>query len=856
MALKPRSLPPVLLCTLLAVSQGFGKTDEPKAPKPRFETVRAATAPVIDGDLSDEAWQSAPEITGFTQHDPEDGKPATEKTVVKVVYDDNAIYFGARMDDSKPVTTLLGRRDTDLQSDWLGIYIDSQLDGLSGAAFWVNPSNVQVDMNLYNDIYNDWGWDAVWPSAAKIGASGWTAEVRIPYSQLRFPKKDVQTWGINFLRRIARNNERAWLVNTPKGQTGTVSRFAELGGITGIQPERALELMPYGVARSDLNSRFDQSNPFMSSYEHRIDAGLDVKYSLSSSLRLTGTINPDFGQVEVDPAVVNLSQFETFFPEKRPFFTEGANIFKFGNGPSNSRSNFNFRSPDIFYTRRIGRQPQGSVAADYGDVPGETTILGAAKITGKFGKGWTVGVIDAITDKESATFLRDGRQWKQQVEPMSNYLVGRLMKEYGKSSRIGFMFTGVNRRLPDELSALRSAAYTAGVDGYTLFKDKSWLFEWQGGGSRIEGSEEAMSIAQRSAARYYQRPDADNVEFDPTRTTLSGWGGRAMLNKQTGKWRPNIQIQTYSPGFEVNDVGFMNRTDIVNAHAMLFYLDETVGTHFREKSFWVAKFNNWNHGGDMLANGQMGNYYLEFKNYWYTYGFGGFAGEVLDDRKTRGGPLAKNAGHHWVGMGVGSDSRKKVFFELTTELGQVDDGGGWHWTGLTMRYQPTTALKLSITPSFIKEKTFAQHVVNLPDPSAAETYGTAYTFATIDQRTIDLATRVDWTVSSRLSVQMYLQPFVATGDYSDFKRLARPRSNEYVAAAEPFNPDFNFRSVRGSAVVRWEFRPGSALYMVWNENRAGSEGIGDFRLRRDLSAIPSLPSQDVFLIKMSYWLPL
>ncbi|HYC61963.1 MAG TPA: DUF5916 domain-containing protein, partial [Thermoanaerobaculia bacterium] len=490
------------LCILPAV---ITVAQEPPA-RPSYQAVRAAAAPVVDGDLSDAVWATAPEITGFTQRDPNEGQPATAQTKIKVVYDDDAIYFGARMEDTQPATPLLARRDSDLNNgDYIRISIDSQQDRLNGAAFVVNASNVQMDMILYNDIYDDISWDAVWSSAAKINATGWTAEVRVPYSQLRFPAKAVHTWGLNVSRWNARTRESTRLVHTPKKDSGFVSRFADLTGITNIQPKRGFEIVPYGVARTDLHSRAD--NPFIEPSSHRMDAGLDLKYGLTSSLTLTGTVNPDFGQVEVDPAVLNLSQFETFFPEKRPFFTEGAAVFNFGSGPANSRWGFNMSFPTFFYSRRIGRSPQGSIDADWQHAPGETTILGAAKITGKVGKKWTVGFLDALTDQEEAWFRTGVDVGKQTVEPMTNYLVARATREYGKDSRAGFMFTSVNRRLGDTLEpSLRENAFFAGVDGYTLFNDKTWILEWLGGTSLVQGSEDAIARTQLNPARYYARP--------------------------------------------------------------------------------------------------------------------------------------------------------------------------------------------------------------------------------------------------------------------------------------------------------------------------------------------------------------
>ena len=861
-----------------------------------YSAARASAPPVLDGDLSDAVWQAAPEITGFTQRDPDEGKPAKNQTRVRVLYDDAAIYFGAVMEDDGPVRPLLARRDSDMNNgDYIRVSIDSQHDRQNGAAFVVNASNVQMDMILYNDIYDDVTWDAVWESATKINAEGWTAELRIPYSQLRFPESDVHTWGFNVSRWNPRTGENTRLAFNPKSESAFVSKFADLSGITGIHPRRAFEIVPYGVARTDLSSRAD--NPFVQPASHRMDAGVDLKYGLTSSLTLTGTINPDFGQVEVDPAVLNLSQFETFFPEKRPFFTEGADVFKFGSGPANSRWGFNMWFPTFFYSRRIGRSPQGWVdenfvtaegggfdTIDYVDSPVETTILGAAKVTGKVGKKWTVGVLDAVTDREQAWFsaasTRDARtvSGKQTVEPMTNYLVARATRAYGKDSRAGFMFTSVNRKLTDNLEPkLRESAYFAGVDGYTLFKDKTWLLEWLGGSTLIEGDEDAIARAQRNPARSYDRPDAQSFEYDPTRTSLTGWMGRVMFARQKGRWRPNVQVQALSPGFEVNDVGFLPRTDAVSSHAIMQYINTDQTEHTREISWWAAKYQNFNFDGDRTANGVAGNFYVQFKNYWETYAWGGGQGNQLNDRLTRGGPVMLYRGYKYAGGGFGSDTRKK--FSASVETERVVDGfhgtNQMYWTSLT--YRPSPGLRFSVTPRYSDLHEVAQYVTTLTDRGYEPTYGNQYVFSTLDQKTIDVGIRTEWTVSSRLSLQLYLQPFVASGAYSGFKYLTRARDDEFTplgavdydesgnayrgggAGASSYefgNPDFNFRSVRGSAVMRWELRPGSAMYVVWNENRADVVPIGDFRPRRDFGALPDAPSQDVFLVKFSYYLPM
>jgi hypothetical protein len=844
-----------LALTLVAVPLFTLHAEEAK-PRPVFHAVRAAAAPAIDGDLSDAAWQSAPEMTGFTQRDPNEGQQATQQTRVKVVYTDEAIYFGAVMEDAGKVTPLLARRDSDLNNgDYIRISIDSQHDRQNGAAFVVNASNVQMDMILYNDIYDDTSWDAVWDSAAKITGKGWTAEVRIPYSQLRFQAKDVHTWGLNVSRWNARLHESSRLVHTPKNESAFVSRFADLEGIEGIRPRRGFEIMPYGVARADLYSR--SSNPFIDSTSQRMDAGVDVKYGITSTLTLTGTINPDFGQVEVDPAVLNLSQFETSFPEKRPFFTEGASVFQFGNGPANSRWGFNMWFPTFFYSRRIGRAPQGSIAADYTDSPGETTILGAAKITGKVGKGWTVGVLDALTDKEEGWYRLGGEVGQQTVEPMTNYLVTRATKDYGKDSRAGFMFTSVNRRLPDNLQgALRENAYFGGADGHTLFKDKTWILEWLAGGSMVQGSEEAIARTQLSGARYYQRPDAGHVDYDPTRTSLTGWMSRAMFAKQKGRWRPNLQVQMLSPGLELNDIGFLPRTDAINSHVVLQYVNTDQTKYTREINWWGAKYQNWNFDGDLTANGVAGNVYVQLKNYWSVYMWGGGNVDRISDQLTRGGPAMINPGYQYAGGGFESDTRRRFSASMEGEMVTDDLGGDSTYLFTSLTYRPTPAIRISLSPTYRGLHEKAQYVTTIGDPSATETYGNRYVFATLDQRTLDLGVRTEWTMNARLSMQLYLQPFIASGDYHDYKYLTRPRSIDFTPTPETGDNDFNFRSVRGSAVVRWEFRPGSSMYIVWNENRAQVAPVGDFRLRRDFGALPDAPSQDVFLVKFSYWLPI
>jgi hypothetical protein len=850
---KQRALLVSLLVLCATAANGANWPD-----RPTLRAVRVTAPPAIDGDLSDAAWQSAPEFTDFTQHDPNDGEPATMRTSIRIVYDDEAIYFGAKMEDPGPPTAQLVRRDTFTQSDFLSINIDPQLDRLSGNAFTVTPADVQIDSVLYNDIGEDGSWDGVWSSRVKIVPDGWIAEVRIPFSQLRFMDKPVHTWGLNITRRTARTNEWVRIVNTKKGETGFVSHFADVVGLEGIRRGRPLELVPYAVTRGDVRSNVQVPNPLVDAREARADAGLDLKYALTSSLTLTGTINPDFGQVEVDPAVVNLSDFETFYPEKRPFFTEGLNIFRFNDSPAPSHFSF-FSTPQVFYTRRIGRAPQLRPAQRFVSAPAETTILGAAKITGKLPGGWSIGVLDALTDAERARFTSAASvpSSREQIEPMTNYFVTRATKEIGDASRIGILFTSVNRRLPDDMTALRDSAMTGGVDGYTSFRDKSWILEGSLFGSRVNGSAESIELTQLSSSRYFQRPDADHTDFDPTRTSLSGWGGRAMLSKATGVWRPNVQVHAYSPGYETNDIGFMQRTDIVSGHALMQYVNQTPTKRYREKHAWFGTYQNRNFAGDALERGVFVDHFATLANYWEYSANLFLVNGAFSDTATRGGPLVRTPWGWTSSLSLGSDSRKPFHFSIETDLEGSGDDSWTRGAGVSLNARPASNVSISVSPYYSRSHNQTQFVTSFRDLSATETFGQRYVFAELEQRSFELSTRVDWTLTSALSFQLYLQPFIASGDYHDYTALARARTRDYTpfVRTEP-DPDFNFRSVRGSAVMRWEFRPGSALYVVWNENRSDVDPVGDFRFSRDLRALPTAEAHDVFLVKVSYWLPL
>src|SRR6266850_6637208 len=622
----------------------------PGTSPPAIRAVRAVIPPVIDGRLIDEAWNAAEPATTFTQRDPDEGLAPTERTEIRFLFDDEALYVAAHMFDGEPalITHRMSTRDAgSADADLISIFLDAMHDRLTGAIFRVSAANVQQDSILYNDTWTDGSWDAVWQSAVTIDDTGWCAELRIPLSQLRFNAGDKQTWGVNVERHIRRKNEYDWLNMVPKSENGTASRMLDLTGLDGIKPTRRVELLPYTAARSEFIAPAS-GNPFNDGSRAFAAAGLDAKVGITSNLTATATVNPDFGQVEVDPAVVNLSAFETFFEEKRPFFLEGSQIFgNFGRGGATDFWGFNNSEPQIFYSRRIGRAPQVSLDGDHTDVPAATTILGAAKLTGKTNSGWSLGFLEAVTAKENGRVVSDLATTRSTVEPSTNYTVVRVQRDIGKRAGVGMLSTAVNRRL--ETNALREdlveSAYVAGTDAYLFLDNKrDWVMVGSIAGSRLSGSPAVIETLQKAAQRYFQRPDAPHVHLDGTRTSLAGYTGRINLNRNGGLWRVNAAMWAGSPGFESNDLGFLSTGDRAGAHAVLLVRDVKTRRYSRSWNAWIAKFYTWNFGRELQSDGLSGSVNWNLLNYWNINTNGGRYRRALDDRLTRGGPSAQAPG--------------------------------------------------------------------------------------------------------------------------------------------------------------------------------------------------------------------
>lgn len=881
MDLRKRFLP-VLSILLTTASFMVGQTQRAK-----IEAVRVQESMVIDGILAESVWQRAG-FTDFKMKRPVEGIQPTQKTEVWVAYDEEAVYVAARMYDTAPdsIMRVLGRRDFDVTGDWFCFYVDPYHDKRTGFYFAVSAIGSIQDGTLYNDDWDENSWDGIWEASTSIDDKGWVAEIRVPFSQLRFIQQESYVWGVNFRRSIGRNNERDMVVYTPNKESGFVSRFIELEGIREITPPLQVEILPYVTSRAEY-LKHTPSDPFKSGSRYLPGFGADLKVALTSNLTLNATVNPDFGQVEVDPAVVNLSDVESYFEEKRPFFVEGNNIFNFGYGGANS----NWGNPQFIYSRRIGRAPQGSIpfSAEFVDNPLGTRILGAGKITGKLDGSWNFGTIHALTNREYAEAETSGVRVKDiEVEPLTYYGVARLQRDFNDGKQgFGVLTTYTHRffkdpRLSDEINR---SALTAGMDGWMfLDDDKEYVINGWTAVSRISGSKTRIAAVQTNSRHYFQRPDASYLSLDSSATSLGGFGGRIALNKQKGQVLLNIALGVLSPGLDVNDMGFQWRNDYINYHVAGGYKWTDPTPYYNSLRIMTALFESRDFGYRVNWRGWWNNWNIEFPNFWgmfvgYTYN-----PTSLDTRATRGGPAMLNPVGRELFGGIWSDSRKDIVGEIF--LFAYRGGGGEQYNGeFSLTYKPAPNIHFSFGPAFGKNSAEAQWVTSYDDPTATATYGRRYIYANLDQTTISANIRLNWTFTPRLSLQLFMQPLISSGKYTNVKEFVRPGTFEFrnfgtegstlnanrdpegnltsydidpdgpgpAPTANVGNPDFNFTSLRGNAVLRWEYRPGSTFYLVWTQSRSDYLNQGDFQFKRSFERLVSATPDNIFLIKFTYW---
>ncbi len=849
-----------------------------------IRAVRVDTRPTIDGRIDEPVWAAADVATGFVQTQPRAGRPATQRTEVRILYDDEALYVAARMHDTTPdsIVAQLARRDSEIHSDWFYVAIDSYFDRRTAFVFGLNPVGVKVDALLHNDTEGDVSWDAVWEGAATLDEDGWSAEFRIPLSQLRFgtPQQGrEQLWGVNFLRKIARAGEESWWAPIPPDGARVVSLFGELRGLRDLRPPRRLEVTPYVVGRATRAPGVDD-DPFHRSTHPFGSAGADVKAGLTSDLTLTATFNPDFGQVEADPSVVNLTPSEIFFSERRPFFVEGIDIFRFGIGLGDGE----LGNESLFYSRRIGRPPQGRVEGEYTTAPDHTTILAAVKLSGKTTGGWSVGLLDAVTAAQHGRYRADDQEGETPVEPLTNYAVARVIRDFRDgNSAVGGIVTATNRRLPEsgELDWLRRSAYTGGIDVRHQFGGNAYRVSASLTGSRVAGAPEAIDRVQRSPVHYFQRPDADHLGYDPERTVLAGFAAKADLFKLEGNLRFAGFLLTSSPGFEANDLGFQNTSDLALAGGWVGYQQYEPGRILRSWSVNTNVLAGATYGGEPLVLTGNINGPFQFNNFWGGTLALAAEGPVLSASMLRGGPaFLKPAAWH-VLSNLYTDERRPISLGTTFRMsGEPEAGTRSFRAESNLNIRPAHHMDVSLGTSYANIRSDVQYVATRQVPSR-----THWVLGALDQTTVAMTARLNYALSPDVSVQFYAQPFVSTGWYSDFKLVADARAPRLSDRTHTLGPDeisatadddgrirhhvdldgdgatdfsfddpaFSFRQLRSNLVLRWEYRPGSTLFLVWSQGRTDIDRNGRFRFADDVDALRHADSTNVLLVKASYW---
>lgn len=863
-------------------------------PTVRAVAVERAAGVTLDGRLDEEVWRSAAVASDFVQYDPASGSPATQRTEVRFAYDDDALLIGARMYDDHGAAGVRGRlfrRDQQSDGDYLEIIFDTFHDHAGRTVFQVNPAGVKFDAGQASPNA-DPSWDPVWDVATRVDSLGWTAEMRIPFSQLRFPRDSVQTWGMQVWRYVERLNETDMWAYWPKDDPGGPRRFGHLEAIRA-PAHRGIELLPYAVTRAAYVRPTQPGSPFQDASAYAWRVGGDVKALLTSTLTLDATINPDFGQVEVDPAVVNLSAFETFFEERRPFFVEGSGLFGFGGLDCYFCSNVSGMS--LFYSRRIGRPPQVPVHGDpkYSEVPDNTTILGAAKVTGRTASGWQLGVLDAVTGAESARLVAgDETRTRQPVEPLTNYFVGRVKRTYRDGQlTLGAIGTSVLRRLdaPALVDYLPRRAEAVGVDWDWTWHRQTYRLMGNVAFSQVSGDTAALLRLQRSSARYFDRPDRRQGSnglltnrFDPALTAMRGVGGYVRLSKDAGANRFETSVNFRTPGFEVNDLAFLTRADYVWMNANLYRQWTKPTRLYRRADAILGGQQQYDFDGDATDRQLHGWVGTQLMNNWEITGFALYRPEVYDERLTRGAGVVRKPANWFTQLRINTDPRRRVVLGTSPGYGWDADGHFNYSANLDLTLKPASILTVRLSPTFSRDGSATQYVTTLDDPTAAAFHGRRVVFADLLQRTLSLDTRISATFTRTLTLEVFAQPFVASGDYTAFKEYLAPRGIERrtfdaaqlrpIRAAgrdsayaldpdrdpttTPFtfdNPDFGARSLRGNAVLRWEWRPGSTLYLVWQQQRTGDERRGDFRAAHDAGAVFRRPPDNVFLAKVSYW---
>jgi hypothetical protein len=835
-------------------------------------TINDDSAIVIDGLLNELSWNNVHWASNFKEHDPDENTDPTFQTKFKIIYDSKYLYIAIRSldDDSSKIEKRLSRRDG-FAGDRVSINIDSYHDKRTGFSFTITAAGVKGD-EFISQNGNNWdeSWNPIWYTATQIDDTGWTAEVKIPFSQLKFGESEEQIWGLQIIRQLFRKDERSVWQRTPVDAPGWVSEFGILRGLFNIQPQKQLEIQPFLVTQFDTYPD-EPNNPFKDGSDFKLNGGLDAKIGITNDLTLDVTINPDFGQVEADPGAIALDGFQIFFEEQRPFFIENKNIFDY-----RFADNFD----NLFYSRRIGGSPKGTINSsedEYVDYPTNTTILGAAKFSGKTKNGWSIGLLESVTGNMFAEIDNSGERRKEIVEPLTNYLIARAQKDFNNNnSFIGALFTATNRNLQQKFNFLTSAAYTGGIDFKHNWKSRNYFFEGNMVASKVIGSKAAILNLQESITHLFQRVDAGHVTVDPTKKSLTGTGGKFAIGKAGGgNWRYNTGFIWRSPELELNDVGFLRQADEIRQFSEVQYLLLKPTKLFRRGQLNINQLSTYDFEGNYnrFQLDIQGNIFFQ-NNWWAESGFG-HKPRIFINTFLRGGPRWRFSEENYRFFFCGSDRRKK--FNIT--LGYVNSGAEQDNFSLDryvvrMNYQPIDALNISLNTEFEKNPNRTQYVTQQDFAGSNR-----YILGNIDQQTLSTSLRVNYSINPNLTIQYYGQPFISRGRYNAFNFVANPIAKDLNERVNWYseqqitrtdsgylidenldtnvdysfsNPDFSFVQFRSNLVLRWEYIPGSEIFMVWSQ---GVTGFGDPKntLTRSLdNEVFKKRPDNTFVIKATY----
>jgi hypothetical protein len=868
----------ILTIPTLVLCSAFGQ----EIAKRTYKAVKTEKMPIIDGNLSDDAWMDGEWQGDFTQFEPYEGVKPSQPTEFKILFDENYIYVGIKAFDSAPdsIVDRMTRRDV-TDGDNVGIIFDSYYDERTGFAFIVSSAGVKSDQIFVNDGQTqDPTWDPIWFVKTGRFDGGWSAEMKIPLTQLRFKSESADLWGLEVVRQVYRHREASFWQPIPRSASGMVHMFGLLEGVGELKPRRQADLMPYLVTSHE-RYQGEAGNPFAKGSDFKAAAGIDGKIGITNNLTLDFTVLPDFGQVEADPSEVNLTAYETFFQERRPFFIEGRNItsFRIGIGDGGDMSNDN-----LFYSRRIGRRPQLSPQlndGEYAYVPRQSRILGAVKLTGKTAGGLSIGIVEAVAAEERAEIDYDGERRFQTVEPLTNYFVTRVQKDFNKGNTLlGGVYTNMWRNIESTgITSLHRTANTGGIDFTQYWGKRNYMATATIAVSQVAGPAEAIASTQRSSVHYLQRPDAGYVTYDPTRTNLPGHAGNFQIGKVGGRWNVVAFTIWKSPGFESNDLGYVRKSD---EFGQLFWSGYSFNKPF--SIFNRIRLNSnlwsfWDFGGNYTGTGGNFSVYAQFKNMWSTQiGTNKNFNHQVSNTQLRGGPAMRIPGYNSLWGNVSTDTRKKLIANLSVNY-RVGNENYSHSksTGLLITYRPNNTLSMRINPSYTVSDNQMQYV-------SRQSFGdeSRYILGSLNQKVLSLAVRVNYNITPDLSIEYWGQPFLAAADYGRFKMVTSPRAEEYADRFHEFddtqltynseemrfyvdenrdgnsdyrfsNPDFNSDAFLSNLVVRWEFSAGSTVYLVWSQSRDYYEREGGFEVWNNVNNLfTDKKPYDVFLIKFSY----